>query len=43
MSLRSLQPQEPDREVEAGKVEVEMEMVGATVEVVAPVMEAWED
>ena len=41
MSLRSLQLQESGREVEAGKAEVEM--VGATVEVVVPVMEAWED
>ncbi len=41
MSLRSLQLQESGREVEAEKAEVEM--VGATVEVVALVMEAWED
>ena len=46
MSLRSLQLQESGREVEAVKAEVGMvvvEMVGAAVEVVAWVMEAWED
>ena len=41
MSLRSLQLQESGREVEAETAGVEM--VGAAVEVVALVMEAWED